>query len=99
MKTKQLLEIIMIVAFFALLPALIIMEVKVLRLIPDFAYIFIIADVLLGGFILLEIGIFIYRFQKDKKSKALEEKEDSKDEGIKISKAWEKSEDEESERE
>ena len=66
MKAERIFTIATIATFFALLPALIIMEVRVLREMPEISYLFIIADILLVGFIGLEIFLLIRKWKKEK---------------------------------
>jgi predicted permease len=66
MKAEKIFTIATIATFFALLPALIIMEVRVLREMPEISYLFIIADILLIGFIGLEIFLLVRKWKKDK---------------------------------
>ncbi len=66
MKVEKIFTIASIVTFFALLPALIIMEVRVLREMPEISYLFIIADILLIGFIALEIFLLVRKWKKGK---------------------------------
>jgi len=66
MKVEKIFTIASIATFFALLPALIYMEVRVLREMPEISYLFIIADILLVGFIGLEIFLLVRRWKKGK---------------------------------
>ncbi|MGC9780532.1 MAG: hypothetical protein HZR80_14905 [Candidatus Heimdallarchaeota archaeon] len=66
MKAERIFSIASIITFFALLPALIIMEIRVLREMLDIAYLFIIADVLLVGFIVTEIFLVVRKWRKEK---------------------------------
>lgn len=66
MKVEKIFTIASIITFFALLPALIILEVRVLQSMPEIAYLFIIMDVLLVGFITLELFLFIRKWRKEK---------------------------------
>ncbi len=86
MKAERVFTIGSIITFFALFPALIYMEVKVLQEFPNIAYLFIIADVLLLAFMGLEIFLVV---RKWKKEKAVEEgTEESTEENIEIKKEW-----------
>ncbi|MCE7746069.1 MAG: hypothetical protein GPJ52_13130 [Candidatus Heimdallarchaeota archaeon] len=84
MKADKIFTIASIATFIALLPALIIMEVRVLRDLPDVAYLFIIADVLLVGFIALEIVLLVRKWKKGKE----EPLEDQEQEIEKIEEEW-----------
>ncbi|NHJ39241.1 MAG: hypothetical protein FK731_04350 [Asgard group archaeon] len=66
MKVEKVFTIASIITFFALLPALIILEVRVLQSMPEIAYLFIIMDILLVGFIVLELFLFIRKWKKEK---------------------------------
>lgn len=66
MKADKIFTIASIATFFALLPALIIMEVRVLRDLPEVSYLFIIADILLVGFIVLETVLLVRKWKKGK---------------------------------
>ncbi|MHA1557009.1 MAG: hypothetical protein ACTSPM_08770 [Candidatus Heimdallarchaeota archaeon] len=86
MKAERVFTIGSIITFFALFPALIYMEVKVLQEFPNIAYLFIIADVLLLAFMGLEIFLVV---RKWKKEKAIEDgTEESTEENIEIKKEW-----------
>ncbi|MHA1211310.1 MAG: hypothetical protein ACTSSH_02505 [Candidatus Heimdallarchaeota archaeon] len=85
MKADRLFTIASLVTFFALIPALIILEVKVLKLMPDIAYLFIIMDILLVSFIALEIVLVARKWKKEKEEP--EEMEDQPKE-IEIQKEW-----------
>ncbi|MEA2071536.1 MAG: hypothetical protein U9O98_09630 [Asgard group archaeon] len=65
MKIEKIFNIASIIAFFALLPALIILEVKVARNIPNITYFLIIIDILLVGFMAFEIYLFVKKWQKE----------------------------------
>ncbi|MCK5047203.1 MAG: hypothetical protein KAJ76_03590 [Candidatus Heimdallarchaeota archaeon] len=84
MKADKIFTIASIATFFALLPALIIMEVRVLRDLPEVAYLFIIADVLLVGFIVLETVLLARKWKKSKE----EPLEDQEPEKEKIEEEW-----------
>ena len=84
MKADKIFTIASIATFFALLPALIIMEVRVLRDLPEVAYLFIIADILLVGFIVLETVLLVRKWKKGKE----EPLEDQEPEIEKIEEEW-----------
>ncbi len=84
MKGDKIFTIASIATFFALLPALIIMEVRVLRELPEVSYLFIIADILLVGFIALEIVLLVRKWKKGKE----EPPEDQEQEIEKIEEEW-----------
>ena len=84
MKADKIFTIASIATFFALLPALIIMEVRVLRDLPEITYLFIIADILLVGFIALEIVLLVRKWKKGKE----ELLEDQEPEIEKIEEEW-----------
>lgn len=84
MKADKIFTIASIATFFALLPALIIMEVRVLRDLPEVSYLFIIADILLVGFIALEIVLLVRKWKKGKE----EPPEDQEQEIEKIEEEW-----------
>jgi len=90
LKTERVFTIASIITFIALLPALIIMEVRVLREMPDTAYIFVIIDILLICFIALEIFLTIRKWRKQKKGD-IEDEQKVKEE---INKEWNKKEEE-----
>jgi hypothetical protein len=92
MKAEKIFTIASIVTFFALLPALIILEVRVLRQMPEIAYLFIIMDILLVGFICLEIFLLV---RKWKKSKEEPEDEEKQEEIVKITEEWNEEQSEE----
>ena len=92
MKADKIFTIASIATFIALLPALIIMEVRVLRDFPEISYLFIIADILLIGFIALEIVLLVRKWKKGKEKPL----EDQEQEIEKIEEEWdEKKADEE----
>ena len=66
MKVEKVFTIASIITFFALLPALIILEIRVLQSMPEIAYLFIIMDILLVGFIALELFLLIRKWKKEK---------------------------------
>jgi len=84
MKADKIFTIASIATFFALLPALIIMEVRVLRELPEISYLFIIADILLVGFIALEVFLLVRKWKKGKEEPA----EDQEPEIVKIEEEW-----------
>jgi large-conductance mechanosensitive channel len=87
MKPERIFSIASIITFFALLPALIIMEIRVLRIMPNILFVFIIIDILLVAFIGLEIFLVIRKWQKEKDSKEEEQEvETAKEE--EIEKEW-----------
>lgn len=79
MKTETIFSIASIITFFALLPALIIMEIRVIREMPDIAYLFIIVDILLIGFIFAEIFLMVRKWRKEKVKGDIEEQPESKE--------------------
>lgn len=90
MKAERIFTIGSIITFFALFPALIYMQVKVLQIFPNITYLFIIADILLLVFIGLEIFLVI---RKWKKEKAIEEgTEEATEAKIEIKKEWDTAE-------
>ncbi len=88
MKADKIFTIASIATFIALLPALIIMEVRVLRDFPEISYLFIIADILLVGFIALEIVLLVRKWKKGKE----EPLEDQEQEIEKIEEEWDEKE-------
>ena len=66
MKAKRVFTIGSIITFFVLLPALIYMQIKVLQILPNIAYLFIIADVLLLAFMGLEIFLLVRKWKNEK---------------------------------
>ncbi|NHJ46757.1 MAG: hypothetical protein FK733_03115 [Asgard group archaeon] len=93
MKAEKIFTIASIVTFFALLPALIILEVRVLRQMPEIAYLFIIMDILLVSFICLEIFLLVRKWKKEKdKPDDAEESEDT----VEITEEWNEEQSEES---
>ncbi|MHA1629952.1 MAG: hypothetical protein ACTSXO_09615 [Candidatus Heimdallarchaeota archaeon] len=85
MKIEKVFTITSIVAFFALLPALIILEVRVLKLLPEITYLFIIIDIILVAFIIIELVLMIRKWRKEKESGSKESEEQS---SIVINKEW-----------
>jgi hypothetical protein len=83
MKFDKIFTIGSIVTFFALLPALIILEIRVLRLMPEISYLFIIIDIILVGFIVLEVFLLI---RKSKKKEAIDESKG--EEVVEIDQEW-----------
>ena len=75
MKSERIFTIASIVTFFALLPALIYMEVRVLREMPNLTYLFVIMDILLVAFMTLEIYLMIRKWRKGETKKGEEETE------------------------
>lgn len=90
LKTERVFTIASIITFIALLPALIIMEVRVLKEMPDTTYIFVIIDILLICFIALEIFLTIRKWRKQKEGD-IEDEQEVKEE---INKEWNKKEEE-----
>ena len=88
MKVDKIFTIASIATFIALLPALIIMEVRVLRDFPEISYLFIIADILLIGFIALEIVLLVRKWKKGKEKPL----EDQEQEIEKIEEEWDEKE-------
>lgn len=84
MKADKIFSIASIITFFVLLPALIIMEVRVLRDMPEISYLFIIADILLVGFMILEIFLLVRNYKKSKE----EPTEELEPETVKIEEEW-----------
>lgn len=87
MKMQTIFSIASIITIFALLPAVIILQIRVLDIMPDIKYIFIIMDFLIVGFIALEIYQLVKKLKKDKISQKIEDfpvKEE------KIEKEWNK---------
>ena len=84
MKADKIFTIASLTTFFALLPALIIMEVRVLREMPEITYLFIIADILLVGFIALEVFLLVRKWKKSKEVPA----EEQEPETVKIEEEW-----------
>ncbi|MBK5115182.1 MAG: hypothetical protein KGD59_13315 [Candidatus Heimdallarchaeota archaeon] len=76
MKADKIFTIASIATFFALLPALIIMEIRVLRDMPEISYLFIIADILLVGFMALEIFLLVRKYKKGKEEPTEEQEPD-----------------------
>jgi len=92
MKFEKVFTITSLVAFFALLPALIILEVRVLRALPEIAYLFIIIDIILVAFIVVETILLVRKWRKEK------EHPTTKKEGsplVAIEQEWGKSKEEE----
>lgn len=90
MKAKRVFTIGSIITFFVLLPALIYMQIKVLQILPNIAYLFIIADVLLLAFMGLEIFLLV---RKWKKKKTIEDgTEEATEDKIEIEKEWDTTE-------
>ena len=93
MKAEKVFTIGSITTFFVLLPALIYMQVKVLQIVPNIAFLFIIADVLLLAFMGLEIFLLV---RKWKKKKAIDDGiEEATEEKIEIEKEWDTEKEEE----
>ena len=90
-KTERVFTIASIATFIALLPALIIMEVRLLKMTPDVTWIFVIIDILLVCFIGLEIFLTIRKYRKEKKGEIEngQEAEEGKEE---INKEWDNAE-------
>ena len=85
-----------IITFFALFPALIIMQVRLIREVEsNIAYLFIIADILLLAFMGLEIFLIVRKRKKEKLTESTEI-EDT-EEKIEIKKEWNTSEKEKEE--
>jgi hypothetical protein len=84
MKADKIFTIASIATFFALLPALIIMEIRVLRDMPEISYLFIIADILLVGFMALEIFLLVRKYKKSKE----EPTEEQEPEIVEIEEEW-----------
>ena len=82
MKLEKIFTIASITTFFALLPALIYMEVRVLSEVPNITYLFVIMDILLVAFMGLEIFLLIRKWKKG------EMKEDDNENKTEISKEW-----------
>ncbi|HUU78231.1 MAG TPA: hypothetical protein VMX55_07770 [candidate division Zixibacteria bacterium] len=82
MKLEKIFTIASIATFFALLPALIYMEVRVLSEVPNITYLFVIMDILLVAFMGLEIFLLIRKWKKG------EMKEDDNENKTEISKEW-----------
>jgi hypothetical protein len=79
-----------------LLPALIILEVDVLRERSDLTYLFILMDLVIVAFIALEIFITIRRWRKEVKIIEGEDNIENENEGkMEINKEWNKEEEEE----
>ncbi len=90
MKAERVFTIGSIITFFVLLPALIYMQIKVLQILPNIAYLFIIADVLLLAFMGLEIFLLV---RKWKKKKTIEDgTEEATEDKIEIEKEWDTTE-------
>ncbi|MFW9925089.1 MAG: hypothetical protein ACFFDW_17580 [Candidatus Thorarchaeota archaeon] len=69
MKAEKIYTIASIATFFALLPALIYMEVRVIRMLPDYNFliaVIVIMNVLLLAFMGLEIFLLIRKWKKEK---------------------------------
>ena len=86
MKAERVFSIASIATFFALLPALIYMEIRVLREMPNITYLFVIMDVLLISFMVLEIYLIIRKWRKEKKEGLSENNENN--ENTEIEKEW-----------
>jgi len=85
-----------IITFFALFPALIIMQVRLIREVEsNITYLFIIADILLLAFMGLEIFLIVRKRKKEKLA-ASTEIEDTEDK-VEIKKEWDTSEEEKEE--
>ena len=85
-----------IITFFALFPALIIMQVRLIREVEsNITYLFIIADILLLAFMGLEIFLIVRKRKKEKLT-ASTEIEDTEDK-VEIKKEWDTSEEEKEE--
>jgi len=100
MKAEKIFTIASIVTFFALLPALIVIQVRVLKLMPEITYLFIIMDILLTGFIVIELVLMIRKWKKEKNQPSIEEEEASKI--VQIEQEWDedsKKEDEDKQQE
>ena len=85
MKAEKIFTIGSIITFFALIPALIVLQVRVLKSMPEISYLFIIMDILLVGFIVLEIVLMYRKWKKEK------EQPDDADEALRdvqIEKQW-----------
>lgn len=82
MKLEKIFTIASIATFFALLPALIYMEVRVLSEVPNITYLFVIMDILLVAFMGLEIFLLIRKWKKG------EMKENDNENKTEISKEW-----------
>lgn len=87
MKAERIYTIGSIVTFFALLPALIYMQIRVLRLLPEYNFllaVIIIMNVLLLGFMGLEIYLLIRKWKKRKEG----EEEKVTEEKTHVEKEW-----------
>ena len=93
MKAEKIFTIGSIITFFALLPALIYMEIRVLQMVPHIAYLFIIADILLLAFMGLEIFLLVRKWKKEKAAKS-EEEEQNSEEPAQIHKEWDSTQEE-----
>jgi len=91
LKTERVFTIVSIATFIALLPALIIMEVRLLRETPEVTWIFVIIDILLICFIGLEVYLTIRKYRKEKKLET-EEGEEPEEEKEEINKEWDNAE-------
>ncbi|NHJ87705.1 MAG: hypothetical protein FK734_19745 [Asgard group archaeon] len=85
MNSKRIFSIASIITFFALLPALIVIQVRTLRIMPEITYLFVIMDVILVAFMALEIFLIVREWKKEKAGKI--EKENHAEEEI-IEKEW-----------
>ncbi|HUT80665.1 MAG TPA: hypothetical protein VMZ29_05615 [Candidatus Bathyarchaeia archaeon] len=88
MKAEKIFTIASLVTFFALLPALIIIQVKVLKLMPEITYLFIIMDILLAGFMVLELVLMLRKWKKEKNQPSEDEEETPKI--VQIEQEWDK---------
>ncbi len=86
MKADRVFTIGTIGTFFAIFPALIYIQVKVLQLFPNITYLLVIADVLLLAFMGLEIFLFVRKWKKEKFVET--ETEEATEEKIEIKKEW-----------
>jgi hypothetical protein len=93
LKTERVFTIASIITFIALLPALIIMEVRLLRLTPDVTWVFVVIDILLICFIGLEIFLTIRKYRKEKKGE-VEGEQKANEEKEEINKEWDNIEEE-----
>ena len=93
MKAERIFTIGSIITFFALLPALIYMEIRVLQMVPHIAYLFIIADILLLAFMGLEIFLLVRKWKKEKTAESEEENLDSED-STEIHQEWDSTQEE-----
>ncbi|MBN1330043.1 MAG: hypothetical protein JXA54_11275 [Candidatus Heimdallarchaeota archaeon] len=87
MKAEKIFTIASITTFFALLPALIIIQVKVLKMMPEITYLFIIMDILLAGFMVLELVLMIRKWKKEK-NQLIEEEDEGAIKNVQIEQEW-----------